>query len=125
MRLWDAHYRNNMLVSYEGTHNRAIRARQVAVSDDSRVAFYPSGSSIEVYDVVHGQHVKSMQEGHTESINCVCYNPTRNELYSGANDGQVLVWQGNAVEEEEGDAHQGDQAGGANSVVVHRVRGSY
>lgn len=93
MRLWDACFRHNKLVTFEGTYNRAIRGRQLAVTDDSRLVFYPSGSSIEVFDVLRGDHVHGLQQGHTESINCCMYNPALQELYSGANDSQVLAWQ--------------------------------
>ena len=33
---------------YPGAFNRATRARQLAVSDDSSVLFYPSGSVVQV-----------------------------------------------------------------------------
>ena len=36
------------LVHYPGAFNRATRARQLAVSDDSSVLFHPSGSVVQV-----------------------------------------------------------------------------
>ncbi|PNW88497.1 hypothetical protein CHLRE_01g032100v5 [Chlamydomonas reinhardtii] len=92
MRLWDAASRTNRLVGYEGTHNRALRARTVAVTEDARVVFYPTGSSINVYEVDNGRSLTGLQGGHTESINCVQYNPATGELYSGANDKRIAVW---------------------------------
>lgn len=92
MRLWDSHHRHNLLVGYEGTHNRALRARQLAVTDDSRIVFYPTGSSINVYDVETGHLYRSMQQGHTDTINCCAYNPSLHELYSGSNDRSIGVW---------------------------------
>ncbi|KAG2448967.1 hypothetical protein HYH02_005721 [Chlamydomonas schloesseri] len=92
MRLWDAASRVNKLVGYEGTHNRALRARTIAVTEDARVVFYPTGSSINVYEVESGRLLSGLQGGHTESINCVQYNPATGELYSGANDQKIAVW---------------------------------
>ncbi|KAG2444755.1 hypothetical protein HXX76_001499 [Chlamydomonas incerta] len=91
MRLWDAASRINRLVGYEGTHNRALRARTIAVTEDARAVFYPTGSSINVYEVDSGRLLAGLQGGHTESINCVQYNPA-GELYSGGNDHRIAVW---------------------------------
>ncbi|EFJ43451.1 hypothetical protein VOLCADRAFT_65806, partial [Volvox carteri f. nagariensis] len=92
MRLWDAQYRYNKLVGYEGTYNRALRARQVAVTDDARVVFYPTGTSVNVYEVETGRMLASVQGAHTETINCCAYNPSLRELYSGGNDCKLRVW---------------------------------
>ncbi|KAG2501789.1 hypothetical protein HYH03_000289 [Edaphochlamys debaryana] len=91
MRLWDAQYRVNKLVGYEGTHNRALRARQLAVTEDARVVFYPSGSSVNVYEVQTGRMLAALQGAHTESINACVYNPTLRELYTGSNDKTMRV----------------------------------
>ncbi|GLI69959.1 hypothetical protein VaNZ11_014704, partial [Volvox africanus] len=92
MRLWDAEYRYNKLIGYEGTYNRALRGRQLAVTDDGRIVFYPSGTSVNVYEVETGHMLASVQGGHTESINCCAYNPSLHELYTGANDCKVCAW---------------------------------
>ncbi|GFR39832.1 hypothetical protein Agub_g326 [Astrephomene gubernaculifera] len=92
LRLWDAQRRYNKLVGYDRTHNRALRARQLAVTDDARAVFYPTGSSINVYEVESGRLLADMSGGHSESINCCAYNPALHELYSGANDHTVRVW---------------------------------
>ena len=39
---------HNLLVTYPDTFNRAIRPRQMAVTEDSRVLFHPSGSMVQV-----------------------------------------------------------------------------
>ncbi|PNH03673.1 DNA excision repair protein ERCC-8, partial [Tetrabaena socialis] len=111
LRLWDLQSRVNKLVGYEGTHNRAIRARQLGVTDDARVVFYPTGSSINVYEVETGCMLASMQGGHSEGINCCAYSPSLHELYSGANDHTVCVW----GQCEERDDEGGDDESGANA----------
>jgi hypothetical protein len=112
LRLWDARSRVNQLVTYEGTHNRALRARQLAVTEDARAVFYPSGSSVGVYEVGSGRCLGSLQGGHRDSINCVAYSPS-GELFSGANDGGVVCWCF-AGREADGDAEgSGDEEGEA------------
>ncbi|GIL81929.1 hypothetical protein Vretifemale_10690 [Volvox reticuliferus] len=92
MRLWDAQYRYNKLIGYEGTHNRALRGRQLALTDDGRIVFYPSGTSLNVYEVETGRMLASVQGLHTESINCCAFNPSLHELYTGANDYKIRAW---------------------------------
>jgi hypothetical protein len=48
VRLWDAWHHHNALVNYAETHNRAIRGRQLACSEDGSLLFHPSGSIIQV-----------------------------------------------------------------------------
>ncbi|KXZ44195.1 hypothetical protein GPECTOR_71g556 [Gonium pectorale] len=108
MRLWDAQYRHNKLVGYEGTYNRALRARQLAVTDDSRVVFYPSGSSVNAYEVLTGHMLVSLQGAHRESINCCAYNPGMHELYTGSNDHTVRIWSVRPDDEDDADMEDGD-----------------
>ena len=48
VRKWDAASRRHLLVHFAGAYNRASKARQLAVSDDSSTLFHPSGSVIQV-----------------------------------------------------------------------------
>lgn len=47
----------------------------------------------QVLDTSSGAELASLSQGHHESINCCVYNPLLQELYTGANDHQILVWQ--------------------------------
>ncbi len=39
-----------------------------------------------------GTAVAQLRQGHFDSINCCCYNPGAEELYSGGNDGAIVAW---------------------------------
>ncbi|GMH38513.1 hypothetical protein BSKO_06397 [Bryopsis sp. KO-2023] len=91
VRLWDAVNHTNMLVNYSGTYNRSMKARQLAVSSDSELIFHPSGSVVQVFDLSTGETFDNLR-GHMDTINCCLFNPSMHELYSGSNDGNILVW---------------------------------
>lgn len=92
VRLWDAATRRHELVHFAGAYNRASRARQLAVSDDSSTLFHPSGSVVQMYDVTSGQLLRTLGGGHFDTINCCKWNPAAQELYSGSDDCNIVVW---------------------------------
>ncbi|MEW5302760.1 MAG: hypothetical protein WDW36_005509 [Sanguina aurantia] len=93
LKVWDVAQRHTLLVNYPNTFNRAIRARQMCCNEDGAVLFHPSGGVVQVLDAHTGVELSSLSQGHHESINCCVYNPLLQELYTGANDHQILVWQ--------------------------------
>ncbi|KAI7842161.1 hypothetical protein COHA_004184 [Chlorella ohadii] len=76
VRLWDAATYKHRLVHYPGAFNRASRARQLAVSDDSSTLFHPSGSVVQA----SGAGAADV------------WNPAAEELYSGSSDSNIVVW---------------------------------
>ncbi|PRW58966.1 DNA excision repair ERCC-8-like isoform B [Chlorella sorokiniana] len=92
VRLWDAATYKHRLVHYPGAFNRASRARQLAVSDDSSTLFHPSGSVVQMFDVQSGRLVRTLGGGHFDTINCCKWNPAAEELYSGSSDSNIVVW---------------------------------
>lgn len=92
VRLWSVPHFRNTLVNFPNTHNRAIRARQLAVTEDSRFLFHPSGSSIQVFHMADGQQLKVLRGAHFETINCCVWNSSQQELYSAGNDLSIHVW---------------------------------
>eukprot|EP00850_Spirogloea_muscicola_P016627 SM000136S00173 [mRNA] locus=s136:184851:188612:- [translate_table: standard] len=91
VRLWDVTSGQNTLVNYPNTVNRAAKAVRLAVSPDSSYVYHPSGSSIRVYETWTG-HLHDILRGHYAPVNACTYHPHDEELYSGSNDRQVLVW---------------------------------
>ena len=91
MRLWNPHDGSNMLVNYAGIRNPSRRATQIAVSHDGRTVFHPNGNKISGFDVLSGVQSGSLS-GHYDIVNCCTFHPFREELYSGSNDRQVLIW---------------------------------
>ncbi len=55
------------------------------------VAYHPQGNTIHAYSVHTGQLLSTLQ-AHFDRVNCCIFHPTREELYSGSNDYQILVW---------------------------------
>eukprot|EP00850_Spirogloea_muscicola_P013949 SM000097S24802 [mRNA] locus=s97:362159:364831:+ [translate_table: standard] len=91
VRLWDVTSGQNTLVNYPNTVNRAAKAVRMAVSPDSSYVYHPSGSSIRVYETWTG-HLHDILRGHYAPVNACTYHPHDEELYSGSNDRQILVW---------------------------------
>ncbi|KAK6130806.1 hypothetical protein DH2020_035447 [Rehmannia glutinosa] len=91
LRLWDIESGCNTLVNFETTRLQQSKAIQMAVSQDSTLAFVPCMATAKVFDIWSGQ-TKSTFRGHYENVNCCWYNALDQELYTGANDRQILVW---------------------------------
>ena len=93
LRLWDTFTGKNTLVNFGRVHNpcrKAIKLCQSTGTSD-QVVFVPSGSSIEVYNVVTGNHVVTLR-GHYNNVNCCIFHRYFQAIFSGANDTNLLVW---------------------------------
>ncbi|KAG1681180.1 hypothetical protein FOA52_015623 [Chlamydomonas sp. UWO 241] len=95
LRLWDARTWHNLLVSFGGGGGaglRGARAHRLAASDDGRTAFVPLGNNVQVYDVRTGAHLHSLAQGHYGPVRCCAFSSALREVFSGGDDGQLLVW---------------------------------
>lgn len=92
VRLWNASNFRHELVHYNDTFNRASKPRQIVVSDDGNVLFHPSGSAVQVFDVHSGATLATLTGGHFEVVNCCAWNGVHEELYTGSNDHNIVVW---------------------------------
>ena len=68
-----------------------LQARQLAVAGDPDVIFHPSGGIIQCLHRLTGQNLGTLR-GHLDTVNCCCYNSYQQELYSGGNDCNIIVW---------------------------------
>lgn len=93
LRLWDTFTGKNTLVNFGRVHNPCRKAIKLCQSSgiSNEVAFVPSGSNIEVYEVITGKHVATLG-GHYNNVNCCTFHPHFQALFSGANDTSLLVW---------------------------------
>lgn len=91
LRLWDARHNYHLLVNYPQTFNSSMKARQLAVAGDENVIFHPSGGIIQCLHRLTGQSIGTLR-GHLDTVNCCCYNSYQQELYSGSNDCNIIVW---------------------------------
>ncbi|KAJ0976752.1 hypothetical protein J5N97_012226 [Dioscorea zingiberensis] len=91
LRVWDIESGCNTLVNFEAMRLLTTKALQLAISDDSSMVFVPCMASVKLYDVWSGMVCQTFH-GHYESVNCCCFNSHDQELYTGSNDRQILVW---------------------------------
>nr|GEW94751.1 DNA excision repair protein ERCC-8-like [Tanacetum cinerariifolium] len=91
LRLWDIQSGCNTLVHYEIVRLQSSKATQLAITQDSAIAFLPCMTSVKAFDVWSGKTNMTLQ-GHYEYVNCCWYSNHDQELYTGGNDRQILVW---------------------------------
>ncbi|GER31097.1 transducin/WD40 repeat-like superfamily protein [Striga asiatica] len=91
LRLWDIESGCNTLVNFETTRLQQSKQIQMAVSQDSTIAFVPCMNTLKAFDIWSGQ-TKWTFRGHYENVNCCWYNALDQDLYTGGNDRQILVW---------------------------------
>lgn len=110
MQLWNATHLHSQIVNYPHARNRARKARQCALTDDSRILFFPSGNGVQVYETLTGKLITSLAHGHYDAVNCCAYNADLEELYTGANDNRILAWHVAAAGLDFDDAADADNA---------------
>ncbi|CAM8911130.1 unnamed protein product [Rhodiola kirilowii] len=91
LRLWDIESGWNTLVNYETARLQGTKPTQLAVTQDSSLVYVPCMNSVKAFDFWSGRTFKTFR-GHYESVNCCCFNFHDQELYTGGNDRQILVW---------------------------------
>jgi len=91
LRLWDIHTGTNQLVNYAGTFNNSKVGNMMAVSTNDQLVYHPNGKDICVYEIKTGELIHTLKN-HFKAVNCCCFHPTLQELYSGGNDGLINVW---------------------------------
>ncbi len=48
---------------------------------------------MQVFNVLTGQLVKELRQGHYEQVNACCYSPIMEALYSAGSDGAIVTWE--------------------------------
>ncbi|XAR48423.1 hypothetical protein NMG60_11031245 [Bertholletia excelsa] len=91
LRLWDIESGCNTLVNFETVRLQTSKPIQLATTPDSALVFVPCMASVKVFDVWLGNTVQTFR-GHYEHVNCCWYSAQDQELYTGGNDRQILVW---------------------------------
>ncbi|KAI4985593.1 hypothetical protein ZWY2020_018223 [Hordeum vulgare] len=91
LRLWDVDSGCNTLVNFEAMRLQTSKPLQLAVTDDPSLVFIPCMSSIKAYNTWSGTTFQTFR-GHYDHVNCCYYNSQDQELYTGSNDRQILVW---------------------------------
>ncbi|CAO2182277.1 unnamed protein product [Urochloa humidicola] len=91
LRLWDIDSGCNTLVNFEAMRLQTGKPLQLAVTEDPSLVFVPCMASIKAYNLWSGTTFLTFR-GHYELVNCCYYSEQDQELYTGSNDRQILVW---------------------------------
>ncbi|XP_077981319.1 DNA excision repair protein ERCC-8-like isoform X2 [Glandiceps talaboti] len=93
LRLWDTITGKNSLVNFGKIDNVSRKAAKFCISNGSNpnLAFIPTYSSIAVFDIDTGDLVTNLL-GHYNNVNSCIFHPLYHELYSCANDSNILIW---------------------------------
>ncbi|XP_050264819.1 WD repeat-containing protein ATCSA-1-like [Quercus robur] len=91
LRLWDVESGCNTLVNFETVRLQAGKPIQLATSQDSDLVFVPCMTAVKAFDVWSGNTSQTFR-GHYEYVNSCWFSSQEQELYTGGNDKQILVW---------------------------------
>ncbi|GLU15935.1 hypothetical protein SLE2022_323870 [Rubroshorea leprosula] len=109
IRLWDLESGRNTLVNFETVRLQTSKAIQLATSQDSALAFVPCMAVVKAFDIWSGKTSLAFR-GHYECVNCCWFSSQDQELYTGGNDRQILVWSpGGLISDEMNEARTDDQ----------------
>ena len=65
---------------------------QAAISKNGEYLIHGRGRVLCTFDIMSGAELQITAPGHTDDIVCVTWNEEKNEAYSGALDGSVLIY---------------------------------
>lgn len=93
LRLWNTFTGQREIVNFGKIPNESRRTIRFDVSHNSipDLVYVPSEGNILAFDLHVGFKVKTLL-GHYNSVNCCTFHPFNQELYSGANDRNLLIW---------------------------------
>ncbi|KAK6938571.1 WD40 repeat [Dillenia turbinata] len=91
LRLWDVESGFNTLVNFETVRLQTSKMIQLATTQDSSLVFVPCMTAVKAFDVWSGK-TSLIFRGHYENVNCCWFSSQDQELYTGGNDRQILVW---------------------------------
>ncbi|KAK4277405.1 hypothetical protein QN277_015409 [Acacia crassicarpa] len=91
LRLWDVESGCNTLVNFETVRLQTHKPIQLATTQDSTLVFVPCMRSVKSFNMWSGNTYATFR-GHYECVNSCWFNEQDQELYTGGNDRQILVW---------------------------------
>ncbi|XP_060971349.1 WD repeat-containing protein ATCSA-1 isoform X1 [Cannabis sativa] len=91
LRLWDVESGRNTLVNFETVRMQTSKPIQLATSQNPSLVFVPCMTTVKAFDMWSGTTSLTFC-GHYESVNCCWFSSQDQELFTGGNDRQILVW---------------------------------
>ncbi|KAM1118821.1 hypothetical protein ACFX2I_043089 [Malus domestica] len=89
--LWDIESGCNTLVDFETVRMQSSKPIQLATSQNSELVFVPCMTAVKAFDMWSGETSLKCR-GHYEHVNCCWFGSQDQELYTGGDDRQILVW---------------------------------
>lgn len=94
VRLWDVALSLNTLVNYGVIPNNYQRQQctlEICCNTNPPLIFVPSSKRIYALDLYSGTRILTLL-AHFRAVNCCAYRSSTNQLYSGGNDMNILLW---------------------------------
>lgn len=91
LKCWNSSSGVNTLVNFPETKNFSKSSTQMAISKNDMIVYHPNANMINAYHIHTGKLIGTLQ-GHYEKVNAVAFHPSKEELYSGANDHMILIF---------------------------------
>ncbi|ESO92598.1 hypothetical protein LOTGIDRAFT_233046 [Lottia gigantea] len=93
LRLWNTNTGKNSLVNYGSISNDGRKSLGISVTTGNcpDVIMVPDDSNLMLFNLHEGTRIKILR-GHYNQVNCCVYHCDKQELYSGGNDRNILVW---------------------------------
>ena len=123
MRLWDLDSGDNLLINYGTVSNESRKSVKLSVSRNCspELVFVPEDSDISMFDMYSGVKLDSLR-GHYKQVNCCLFVSETQQMFSGANDHNILVWAPQTTQTTTYDEHlQGDQSDTKQTNFTQRV----
>eukprot|EP01127_Copromyxa_protea_P022597 TRINITY_DN818_c0_g1_i3.p1 TRINITY_DN818_c0_g1~~TRINITY_DN818_c0_g1_i3.p1 ORF type:complete len:188 (-),score=45.32 TRINITY_DN818_c0_g1_i3:688-1251(-) len=99
IRLWNLDRGTNELVNFSGIqHHTAKSSNSLSLSSNGALLYCPSHENIDVYEVRSGNHITTLR-AHFDNVNSTVFAPSGLELFSGASDSQITLWEPSRVED--------------------------
>ncbi|CAJ1973469.1 unnamed protein product [Sphenostylis stenocarpa] len=109
LRLWDVQSGCDTLVNFETVRLQINKPLQLATTQDSTLVFVPCMRAVKAFDMWSGK-TYTILRGHYECVNSCWFNEQDQELYTGGNDRQILVWSpARSIADEMGEGPTEDQ----------------
>lgn len=98
LRLWSTLSGENTNVNFGKIQNESLKCMHLTVSYNTSptLIYVPHDSNIDVFNMTNGDKLDTLR-GHYNQVACCFYDSMRQDLYSGGNDRNILVWKPNTA----------------------------
>ncbi|KAK6939723.1 WD40 repeat [Dillenia turbinata] len=91
LKLWNVESGFNTVVNFGTVRLQTGKMIQLVTTQDLSLVFVPCMTAVKAFNVLSGKTSMTFR-GHHENVNCCWFSSQDQELYTGGNDRQILVW---------------------------------